>query len=145
MRFQEFGRTQQHRRVHVMAAGVHIAIFCGERFAGLLRNGQCIHIRPQHKGLARLFAADQRHHAGLAAKLRLIAHFCQALLYILHRIRDLKPRAGMAVQPSPPGLQLWLQGICLLHDHSFAHNDFLSSVVTVLRTSVSGRTVFFIS
>ena len=75
MGFQQFGRTQQHGGMGVMAAGVHFSrALGGIGQAGVLGEGQSIHISPEKDAFASFFA-DVAQHAALAAGTETDAHF----------------------------------------------------------------------
>ena len=87
-------RTQQHRGVAVMAAGMHLAgIGRGMRHAGQLLQRQAVHVGAQADGaLARPLAADHPADAGSADAL---GHFDAPLPHVLRHER----RGAMLFQP----------------------------------------------
>ena len=77
---ERLGRAEQHRRVQVVAAGVHDAlVHAGKRKAGLLMDGQRVDIGTEGDALAGAFGAvDQADDGGGQRLLNLIdAHLLQ--------------------------------------------------------------------
>ena len=102
---QVFGRPQQHRRMTVMAAGMHLArMGAGVGHAGFFGDGQRIHIRTQaHRGPLAL-TIDDRDDAGLGDPLvQLIdAEFAQTRRDIGRGLMALQPQFGDRVQMLAP-------------------------------------------
>ena len=112
---EQLRRTQQHGRMHIVAAAMHLAgDFRAELFTRVLGDGQGVHIGTQQDSLAGLFAACQRNDTSLAAVPRLIAHFRQCLLDQLLRVGQIEAHLRVAVERPTPLLQLRLQCAGLL-------------------------------
>ena len=110
-------RTQQHRGMAVMTAGVHQAFgLGGVGQIGFLLDRQCVHIRPQpdhlHVTLAwRLAALDDADNAGaaetggnfVAAELpQTVRHQCRGAVHLVEQFR-------MFMDIAAPGLDIGLQ------------------------------------
>ena len=98
---QQSGRAQEHGGVHIVAAGVHPAVFAGKVHVRLLTDGQAVHVRPEQKHLARLLPAGQGHKSGPAAVFRRIAHVLQLFFYIGQGFSKVKFRPGHPVKGAP--------------------------------------------
>ena len=113
MLLEQLGGTQHHGGVHIVAAAVHLAgQLRGEFLAGLLLQGQSVHVAAQQDHLAGLFAARQRKHAALAAVLRGVAHFGQGFFDQSLGLGQVEPNFRVTVQGAPPFLQLGFQLLC---------------------------------
>ena len=127
--FEQLGCTQHHGCVHVVAAAVHPAGHLrGKVHAGLLLNGQSVHVAAQQNGLARLFAARQHKDACLAAVLRGVTHLSECLLDQRSGLGQVEAYLRVPVQGAPPVLQLGFQhgGFChqFLRVHHFKSAPF---------------------
>ena len=115
MGLEQLRCTQQHGRMHIVAAAMHLAgDFRAELFTRVLGDGQGVHIGTQQNGLAWLFSACQRNDTGLAAVLWLIAHFRQRLLDQFLRVGQIEAHLRVAMERPTPLLQLRLQCAGLL-------------------------------
>ncbi|MNT17612.1 hypothetical protein D3C72_1527700 [compost metagenome] len=92
-------RGQEHRRVAVVAAGMHDALVAaGVRQAGGLLDGQRVHVGPQSQALAAVAAAQLPYDAGAAQPaLHVIAPLRQALRHQVAGAEFLEAEFGMAV------------------------------------------------
>ena len=93
-----------------MAAAVHLAgQLRGEFLAGLLLQGQSVHVAAQQDHLAGALAACKRNDAALAAVLRGVAHLGQSFFDQCLGLGQVKAHLRVTVQCAPPFLQLGLQ------------------------------------
>jgi hypothetical protein len=104
-----FRRPEQHRRVPVMPAGMHLA----GHFRGMLRprdlvHGQRVHIRPQSDHRPRAAALDHGDDTALGpARADLLdAELFQPLHDESRRLVAVAPQLGVHVDVPPPGLHL---------------------------------------
>ena len=118
MLFQQPGGPQQHGGVQVVTAGVHPAVRTGKIHAGLLPNGQTVHVRPQQEHLPRLFAAHQCHQTCPTALHRSESHARQFAFDEGQRLLQLESRLRVPVQ-LPPLLQNALTQRLRLPEQSF--------------------------
>ena len=100
VRAQKFRRAQQHGRVHIVPAGVHISVFRAEGKVGLLRHLERVHVCAQQHAAPRVFSRDLRDHAA-AKSARRIAHLAQALLDKSHCLRQFRSHLRRAVDRPP--------------------------------------------
>ena len=101
---QQLGRTEQHRRVPVVPAGVHHA-GAGRHVRNhvLLENRQGIDVRPQHDDLAGRGAVKPRHHRRARRPLDLeAAERSQGLLDERRGLVLLERQLGVRVQVPAP-------------------------------------------
>ena len=95
--FQQLRCAQEHGRVHIMAAGMHIAVGGGEGDIRLLPDGKGVHICPeQENGTA---AAHGGGETCLSAVFRSVAKLLQ-----------LRPHISQGVFQLEAGLRLFMQG-----------------------------------
>lgn len=100
MRLEQLCRTQQHRGMHIVSAGVHAAVFRTERQVGLLPHLERVHVGTQQDTAPHVFARELRDHA--AAQLaRLIAEQSQLFFDKLNRLRQVRADLRRAVDRSP--------------------------------------------
>ena len=93
---QEPGHSQADGRVSIVSASMHDAgRLRGILGAGLLQDGQGIHVEPEQEGWARLPTFQQSHDAGLADALR---HLQAEILELARpRSRQSEPRGNRAL------------------------------------------------
>ena len=109
---QQLGRTQQHGSVHIVAAGVHTAVFRPEGQARLLLSPEGVHIRPQQDAASGVSSGDGGGQAA-AQLLRMVSHLRQPPLDIGHRLRQNRPGLRVPVQAATIRRQLRLHGLRL--------------------------------
>ena len=112
MLHQQPGRTQQHGSVHIVAAGVHTAVFRPEGQARLLLSPEGIHVRPQQDAASGVSSGDGGDQAA-AQLLRMVSHLRQPFLDIGHRLRQNRPGLRVPVQAATIRRQLRLHGLRL--------------------------------
>ena len=108
---EQTGRTEQGRRVHIVAAGMHATVGGSERLARFLGNGQRIHVAAQHNDRTGLFVradaialgrggtgADKAHNAGTIDERGMgDVHLVQTCLDIGRRLRKIVTELGHLV------------------------------------------------
>ena len=109
---QQLGRTQQHGSVHIVAAGVHTAVFRPEGQDRLLLSPEGIHVRPQQDAASGVSSGDGGGQAA-AQLLWMVSHLRQPLLDIGHRLRQNRPGLRVPVQAATIRRQLRLHGLRL--------------------------------
>ena len=109
---QQPGRTQQHGSVHIVAAGVHTAVFRPEGQSRLLLSPEGIHVRPQQDAASGVSSGDGGGQAA-AQLLRMVSHLRQPFLDIGHRLRQNRPGLRVPVQAATIRRQLRLHGLRL--------------------------------
>ena len=112
MPHQQLGRTQQHGSVHIVAAGVHTAVFRPEGQARLLLSPEGVHIRPQQDAASGVSSGDGGGQAA-AQLLRMVSHLRQPPLDIGHCLRQNGACLRILVQAATIRRQLRLHGLRL--------------------------------
>ena len=109
------GGPQQHGGVGVVAAGVHDAgDLGGKGQAGLLLDGQGVHVRPQqHRGTGAA-AANLSHHAGVPYRAEGDGPGGQLLPYPAAGLKLLEPQLGLPVEGTA-------QAHHIISEHLFFH------------------------
>ena len=100
---QDHGRAQEHRRVPIVAAGVHSSGALGlVGQAGLLLQGQRVHVGPHGDVRAGLGTLEQRDHIrAQERRTRLQTQLLQGALDQGRRLVLLERQLGLPVQPVP--------------------------------------------
>ena len=108
---QQLCRTEQHRRVHVVAAGVHAAVRGCKIQSGLLGHAQRVHVGAQEQTAAGLGAGYLRDNAACQLA-RLIAHLKQAFFDAGYGVRQVGADLGCSVQRPPVADNILSDALC---------------------------------
>ena len=108
---QQLCRTEQHRRVHVVAAGVHAAVRGCKIQSGLLGHAQRVHVGAQEQTAAGLGAGYLRDDAACQLA-RLIAHLQQAFFDAGYGVRQVGADLGCSVQRPPVADNILSDALC---------------------------------
>ena len=124
---QQLCDTHADRSMAVVSAGVHhTGVFRSEGQSGLLVNRKCVHIKPQHDGLAVGLRLIRFHHCDYAGLADAGAHFEPQFLQMRGDYAScahfLEPQLGVTMEISPPFYELGKQFVGfsldpLLHDN----------------------------
>ena len=122
---EDFGNLKLNGNVAVMAAGVHDAGVLGaEGQVVFLRDGQGVHIRPEHHHFARLAALQHADDAGSGATAHPQAQFFQPRFNNAGSAEFLEAQLGVGVNVPPDGDGLIVEGRRLLFQinlHKLVH------------------------
>jgi hypothetical protein len=101
---ENFRRTEKHGGMGIVAAGVHVAVRCGEGKAGILSHVESVIVSPNAEYLSRFSTLDESHDPALAVPVADLvrAHFAELVHDEFLSGRGIEADFRIGVECAPP-------------------------------------------